>query len=340
LEAENRYIRWAFNATGTLSGGGASGFLNLYCYGLSDADAIGPIDTYAANNAGSGYVAGEVLTVTGGTGAGATIVVLSVDGGGAVTGFEFWGFGRGYQPGVDIATTTTGAGVNFTFDILSIISNPVKIGNAGTILLLPTCINQSARIVPGGAEFIQLCYQGPSTYLVHDASRVQLLFVRDAPVGMPGWGNYPPAEVANNYLIGQRWDGNDWSTWVAMLRLDADTGQVRLEDKKDLFTARYIGQVAPYVAAPADTDVWDGSNLVFLGSGIDITGFTPKFIGQRVTLHCTDSTADATVTCGTATFNGTNTVATFGAAGDTLELIAISMTRWLILVNIGPVTFS
>lgn len=40
------------------------------------------------------------------------------------------------------------------------------------------------------------------------------------------------------------------------------------------------------------------------------------------------------------TFDGTNDIATFNALGETLVMIAISATRWLILLNIGSVALS
>jgi hypothetical protein len=88
--------------------------------------------------------------------------------------------------------------------------------------------------------------------------------------------------------------------------------------------------------------VWNNSyDLIILGSGNAVTGFTPAYIGQRVTVYCTDSTADATLVGGAGvTFDGTNDVATFANTGDALELRAVSLTRWLVLVNIGTVLFT
>jgi hypothetical protein len=88
--------------------------------------------------------------------------------------------------------------------------------------------------------------------------------------------------------------------------------------------------------------VYDGvSTLINLGSGDTITGFTPTYLGQRVTLYCLDSTSDATVVAGAGvTWDGVNDVATFADNGDALDVIAISLTRWFVVTNIGTVLFT
>ena len=102
------------------------------------------------------------------------------------------------------------------------------------------------------------------------------------------------------------------------------------------------GRLTFGVSTPSIDGVADMTKGLFLlGTGIDLTTFTPAAAGQVAVLWCTDSTADVTVTCGAGcTFDGTNNRATFADAGDGLVLIAQSTTRWLILVNIGAVTFS
>lgn len=91
--------------------------------------------------------------------------------------------------------------------------------------------------------------------------------------------------------------------------------------------------------APADGAAWGGDSLVILGSGIDLITVTPA-VGKLLVLYCSDSTADATATCPAgSTFDGTNAKATFGTTGQALVLVGLSATRWLILVNVGTVTF-
>ena len=51
-------------------------------------------------------------------------------------------------------------------------------------------------------------------------------------------------------------------------------------------------------------------------------------------------TAGHTVTLAAGTFDGTNDVATFNAAGESLVLYGISETRFLVVENLGAVAFS
>jgi len=70
----------------------------------------------------------------------------------------------------------------------------------------------------------------------------------------------------------------------------------------------------------------------------------PTAAGDKVTIICTaGSTANTVViTTGstTCTFDGTNRTCTMNAAGDSLDLVAISTTRWFINVNNGSVALS
>lgn len=97
------------------------------------------------------------------------------------------------------------------------------------------------------------------------------------------------------------------------------------------------------VVLPSTTPAADGAadmskSLFILATGIDLTGFNPQYIGQLAVIYCEASTTDPTVKTGSGvTFDGTNNTATFPDAGDTLVLISVSLTRWLILLNIGAV---
>ena len=70
----------------------------------------------------------------------------------------------------------------------------------------------------------------------------------------------------------------------------------------------------------------------------------PTAAGDRKMIICTaGSTANtAVVVTGstTCTLDGTNRTATFNAAGDSLDLVALSTTRWFINVNNGAVALS
>lgn len=67
--------------------------------------------------AGTGYTAGDILTVTGGGGSGATLEVLTVGGGGDVATFEVVTHGKDYTVGSGITTSGgTGAGATLQID--------------------------------------------------------------------------------------------------------------------------------------------------------------------------------------------------------------------------------
>lgn len=62
--------------------------------------------------------------------------------------------------------------------------------------------------------------------------------------------------------------------------------------------------------------------------------------GQWLVVTCTDGTNDCTLTLTAGTFNGSDNVATFNAAAETLVLFGISATRYVVVENIGSVAFS
>lgn len=114
-------------------------------------------------------------------------------------------------------------------------------------------------------------------------------------------------------------------------------------------TGNVTGDVAGLLTLGVSTPTSDGAadmtkGLFILNGasvGIDLTAFTPAAAGRIAVVWCTDSTNDCTVTCGAGvTFDGTNNKATFADAGDALVLIALSTTRWLVLVNLGSVALS
>lgn len=62
--------------------------------------------------------------------------------------------------------------------------------------------------------------------------------------------------------------------------------------------------------------------------------------GRLLVLHCADASNNCVITLGAGTWDGTNTIATFDAADETLVLLGVSATRFVILENIGGVVFS
>lgn len=77
-------------------------------------------------------------------------------------------------------------------------------------------------------------------------------------------------------------------------------------------------------------------------TGLTMTLEAPKAAGQLLIISQVDGgTAGHTVTCASGvTFNGTNTIATFNAQYETLVLVSLSTTRWLIVLNNGSVGLS
>jgi hypothetical protein len=89
-------------------------------------------------------------------------------------------------------------------------------------------------------------------------------------------------------------------------------------------------------------------------SGITTIGSTAKAVkyvianptaaGDRKMIICTagSTTNTSTVTTGSTncTFDGSNKTLTFNAAGDSVDLVALSTTRWFINVNNGSVALS
>lgn len=76
----------------------------------------GQIGDVEIDAAGSGYVVGDVVSITGGGGTGAAIQVTSINGGGGITGFEIMTTGSGYMDTTG-AATSGGTGAGATFDI-------------------------------------------------------------------------------------------------------------------------------------------------------------------------------------------------------------------------------
>lgn len=94
----------------------------------------------------------------------------------------------------------------------------------------------------------------------------------------------------------------------------------------------------PAADSAADMD----AGVILLGSSIDVTAVTPKRPGQILILWCTASGTDPSATCGAGvTINAAgNNKMVFPDADDAMILVAASLTRWNIILNIGSVTLS
>lgn len=122
-------------------------------------------------------------------------------------------------------------------------------------------------------------------------------------------------------------DGERWGYLPGLL--------TELAAKSDPLTLRVS---TPGADGAADMDC----GLFLLGSGIDLTGFSPKRVGQIVVIWCTASGTDPTVTCGAAcTINAAgNNKMTFPDADDAMIMVAATLTRWNIILNVGSVTLT
>jgi hypothetical protein len=96
----------------------------------------------------------------------------------------------------------------------------------------------------------------------------------------------------------------------------------------------------------ADADLDDGDfptshiHLNGTSANVGISNWVPT-PGKFYVITCDDATGTVTVTLKLlATFDGTNDIATFDAAGESLILYAISATRLLVVENIGSVALS
>ena len=101
------------------------------------------------------------------------------------------------------------------------------------------------------------------------------------------------------------------------------------------------------IVLPASTPTSDGvadmtKSLFLLGSAVDLTAFTPAYAGQLAIIWCTASGTDPTVRCGSGvTINGAgNNKMTFPDADDAMIMVAATLTRWNIILNIGSVTLA
>lgn len=106
------------------------------------------------------------------------------------------------------------------------------------------------------------------------------------------------------------------------------------------FTLAMEPLVLSYKTYSADAVADMTKTLHLLGTGVDVTAMSPAYIGQVIIVVCTDSTTNATATCGVGcTWEGTNDRATFPDSEDTIVAYALSLTRWHILINLTGVTF-
>ena len=75
-------------------------------------------------------------------------------------------------------------------------------------------------------------------------------------------------------------------------------------------------------------------------TGVDVTIDAPTR-GRLLVITCTDASNNCTVTCTAGDFDGASgNIATFDAAEETIVVLGISATRFVVLENIGTVVFT
>lgn len=112
-------------------------------------------------------------------------------------------------------------------------------------------------------------------------------------------------------------------------------------------TGDVTGDITGGVVNPESSYVADGAiattdSFVQLDATDASTAMTiaAPAAGRQLTISCVDATNTVTVTLTAGTYDGTNNVATFDAAAETLVLYGISATRFVIVENIGGVALS
>ena len=123
---------------------------------------------------------------------------------------------------------------------------------------------------------------------------------------------------------------------------------VILESEPQVLTNKIIRESVAAVAGSTGTGTAiPNSGITTISSTSGAKNYVlanPTAAGDRKMIICTaGSTANtSTVTTGSTacTFDGSRRTATFNAAGDSLDLVALSTTRWFINVKNGTVVVS
>jgi len=95
------------------------------------------------------------------------------------------------------------------------------------------------------------------------------------------------------------------------------------------------------VAYTASGAINDADSVVTIATNVQAYTIAQPRIGRILVISEVGAAAGGiTVTLTSGTYDGTNSIATFNAAAETLVLLGISNTRFLILKNIGSVALS
>lgn len=123
---------------------------------------------------------------------------------------------------------------------------------------------------------------------------------------------------------------------------------VILENEPQVLTNKIIREPVAAVAGSTGTGTAiPNSGITTISSTAGAKNYVladPAAAGDRKMIICTAGSTVNTCVVKTGstscTFDGTTKTATFKAAGDSLELVALSTTRWFINVNNGSVALS
>lgn len=120
---------------GGISTGTGLSRVNLANYVITPT---GIVATVTINTPGSGYVAGQILTITGG-GANCTCSIDAVDGGGGVTNVTVTAGGTGYSPAASQAcTVSAGVGTGCRLNIATLTATAATTDGTATVVLTTT----------------------------------------------------------------------------------------------------------------------------------------------------------------------------------------------------------
>lgn len=123
---------------------------------------------------------------------------------------------------------------------------------------------------------------------------------------------------------------------------------VILENEPQVLTNKIIREPVAAVAGSTGTGTAiPNSGITTISSTAGAKNYVladPTAAGDRKMIICTAGSTNNTCVVKTGstgcTFDGSHGTATFSAAGDSLELVALSTTRWFINVNNGSVALS
>lgn len=132
------------------------------------SNVAGMVATMALNAPGSGYLVGDVVTISGGGGTGATLEVTGISGTGAITSFTLLTRGSGYSNTVG-AATTGGVGAATTITI-TVATGEIGLDRDATL----------AGFAPTGSVIIN-----GNTYTYGSVSGNSLLGISPDPTGEP-----------------------------------------------------------------------------------------------------------------------------------------------------------